>query len=339
MIPSIDSPNGLTVFIAGRQVTFAASSFKYDEAVAITNDDSLSTQEQTEALVKLEQESGTVAAIPVEQGFTQDDSGVYYNGRQLSGCLATKVQSMLEAGMTNFTALINFLDRLGQNPSKGAADELYDFLSYKELPITEDGFFLAYKGVRDDWWSSTGNTKTRVLQGKVDNAGRIYNGIGEVIEISRQDVDDDRRHGCSEGAHVGSLDYAKGFCSKLLVVKVDPKDVVSVPTDCNFQKLRTCKYEVVSEYEKELTAPVAIVKEDKVIEQTHRSGIAGRVSDYLDKKGASDDDDYVPVTVRQIQNAMSPEYPQAQVVLRILDDLGWDYDIDSESIGSTTVWV
>jgi hypothetical protein len=35
----------------------------------------------------------------------------------------------------------------------------------------------------------------------------------------------------------------------VLVVEIDPADVVSIPTDCNYQKLRTCKYKVVQEYQ------------------------------------------------------------------------------------------
>ena len=34
---------------------------------------------------------------------------------------------------------------------------------------------------------------------------------------------------------------------KLLVVKFDPCDAVSVPTDCDFQKLSVSKYEVVED--------------------------------------------------------------------------------------------
>lgn len=34
-----------------------------------------------------------------------------------------------------------------------------------------------------------------------------------------------------------------------MLVKIDPADVVSVPHDCECQKLRTCRYEVVSELE------------------------------------------------------------------------------------------
>ena len=34
-----------------------------------------------------------------------------------------------------------------------------------------------------------------------------------------------------------------------MVVEIDPADVVSVPNDCDCQKLRTAKYKVVGHYE------------------------------------------------------------------------------------------
>lgn len=33
-----------------------------------------------------------------------------------------------------------------------------------------------------------------------------------------------------------------------MVVEINPKDVVSVPNDCDCQKLRTCKYKVVDHF-------------------------------------------------------------------------------------------
>jgi hypothetical protein len=46
--------------------------------------------------------------------------------------------------------------------------------------------------------------------------------------------------------HAGSLSYATGFGPTHVIVKIDPADVVSIPTDCSCQKLRTCAYEVVA---------------------------------------------------------------------------------------------
>lgn len=68
--------------------------------------------------------------------------------------------------------------------------------------------------------------------------------------MNRGKVDDDRRKTCSYGFHVGRYNYAKDFRPNdghLMIVKVNPKDVVAVPLDHNDEKCRVCKYEVVGE--------------------------------------------------------------------------------------------
>ena len=76
--------------------------------------------------------------------------------------------------------------------------------------------------------------------------------------MPRNYVCDDANIGCSDGFHAGSLDYARhyGNGGHLMVVEIDPRDVVSVPLDCDQQKLRTCKYKVVSHFEKKLEEPM-----------------------------------------------------------------------------------
>jgi hypothetical protein len=109
---------------------------------------------------------------------------------------------------------------------------------------------LAYKGVTNDSYSITSG-KITLISGKTNSDGRIFNGVGETIEVPRNEVDDNRNNGCSQGLHVGSLEYAAEFAGpvgKVLIVEVCPSDVVSVPLDCSCQKLRTSKYKVVGEY-------------------------------------------------------------------------------------------
>jgi hypothetical protein len=70
--------------------------------------------------------------------------------------------------------------------------------------------------------------------------------------MRRNGVCDDANMGCSSGFHAGTYEYAKGYASgggHLMVVEINPADVVSVPHDCSCQKLRTSKYKVVSVYE------------------------------------------------------------------------------------------
>jgi hypothetical protein len=220
---------------------------------------------------------------------------------------------------------VNFWKNLLNNPSKTSIDELIDFLEYKELPITSDGCFLAYKGLRDDYFSVHGNTSTKVLQGTVDASGHIFNGIGEVIEVRRNQVCDNRDHHCSYGLHVGSLNYAQGFAGKLVVVKVNPADVVSVPNDCNCQKCRVCKYEVVADFKAEIKSSVTDEDGDGLAPDAmvERKEFVNKVDRYLSNKANNGIEE---VTIRQIQCSFSPEWPSKLEILDALQELGYYWE-------------
>jgi hypothetical protein len=134
--------------------------------------------------------------------------------------------------------LLNFFKNLMENPSKRAVDELYDFLEAGELPITEDGCFLAFKNVRSNYLD--------IHSGKFDNS------VGKVCEMPRNGVDEDKERTCSYGLHFCSIKYLPHFSDsdggKTMIVKINPKDVVAIPADYNNTKGRTCRYEVVAEY-------------------------------------------------------------------------------------------
>ena len=190
------------------------------------------------------------------------DEVVYYKGYRLHGVVVDKLLEMLRAGLQDSAPLVNFITRLQSNPSANSVNELYSFMSYKSLPNTPEGKILGYKGVGDDFYSNTGNADTIVVQGEVNERHQIFNGVGETIEVARRSVDDNKDHHCSYGLHIGSYDYANNWAGengKLLVVEFDPEDAVSVPTDCDFQKLRVCKYKVVADItdtRKEINKPV-----------------------------------------------------------------------------------
>lgn len=189
------------------------------------------------------------------EGVEVTKDGVLWNGKPLNSVLATRIMEFAMGGWPH-EPLCKFLVKLMKNPSKRAVDELYTFLEYQNLPITDNGNFLAYKGLTSDWYSVTSG-KATLLKGKDDGNGRIFNGVGEEIEIPRNEVDDDKEVGCSHGLHAGTLEYAKGFARGVLaIVEIDPTDVVSIPTDCSHQKLRTCRYKVVAEYDKPLDKPL-----------------------------------------------------------------------------------
>jgi len=175
---------------------------------------------------------------------------VYYGNYELKGFVIDKLLEFLRSGAKDAQPILNFIEKLMFNPSKNSVDQLYTFLSYKTLPLTETGNIIGYKGVDTDFYSKHGNKNTIVITGNVDANGRILNKIGETIEVARNSVDDNKDNHCSHGLHIGSYDYAKDWAGNnghLMMVEFNPSDAVSVPTDCNFQKLRVSKYKVIGE--------------------------------------------------------------------------------------------
>ena len=75
-----------------------------------------------------------------------------------------------------------------------------------------------------------------------------------------------------------------------MIVKIDPADVVSVPSDCNYEKLRTCRYEVVGEYQGELLKPLysSVFTDDYDDESEYENDAMD--SDYWDQFDDEDED-------------------------------------------------
>jgi hypothetical protein len=156
---------------------------------------------------------------------------VYYNGQELHNSLTRRMVAMMGEGL-GIDHLVKFLDKLKRNPSYRSVEQLFDFLEACNLPILPDGRFVAYKWVRSDY--------------RDVHSGTFDNSIGQVVEMERNAVNDNPEQTCSNGLHVCSEGYTK-FGERLMLVAVDPADVVSVPIDYNASKMRICKYEVFKE--------------------------------------------------------------------------------------------
>ena len=167
-------------------------------------------------------------------------SQLFYKGEVVSGLLGERIIKMANLGLS-VDSLIAFLGNLQDNPSSRAVEELYGFLESSKLPITDDGHFLAYKSVKQDYTDH--------------HSGKIDNSVGQVITMVRHKVDEDKDQTCSYGLHFAAHEYAEGFgCSgRMMVMKINPRDVVSIPSDYNNQKGRCCRYEVLEEVSRDDT--------------------------------------------------------------------------------------
>lgn len=187
---------------------------------------------------------------------------VYRNGLPVHNVVTDRIIQFQEQGLP-FEPMVKFLENLMSNPSSRAVTELYTFLENKNLPVTEDGCFLAYKSVQQDYLSITsGTTKAQVTTKEgvtYEATGKLPNVVGNILEVERNAVDDDASRTCSYGLHAGAIEYVEGFGGsnkKVVVVKINPRDVVSIPLDCDAQKLRTARYEVIADFKSAITEPL-----------------------------------------------------------------------------------
>jgi hypothetical protein len=204
----------------------------------------------------------------VSERVTVSGGHIFFDGEEVDSGLGNHILAELDEG-NDPSPFVNFLEKVMTNPNEHSRDQLFDWLSRHDFTITPNGNFLAYKGVRirtsgdlsDKNYSDlvkypyeSINTGRAIVDGKV-YSGAIPNGVGAVVEMPRGEVQHDPSVGCHTGLHAGTYDYASGFSQgKVLLVEINPRDVVSVPTDCNWQKIRTCRYTVKDISEAKITA-------------------------------------------------------------------------------------
>lgn len=143
----------------------------------------------------------------------------------------------------------NFKKRLDKNTSKSAQRNLLEFLSYHGACILEDGRFLAYKYLNSNFYDM--------------HTGKYDYSPGKTVTMPRNKVVEDPRIACAAGLHVGSWSYS-GSHSTVVVCVIDPVDVVSVPDDYSYQKMRCCRVTSIKRIHdpiKDTTLPVSYLNE------------------------------------------------------------------------------
>lgn len=222
--------SSVTMLNSGEVRTVGADHFNFSEIKKL-----LGSKSDKDFLRAFKLASITQQITGYNKNITVKDNRVYYNGEEIHNVVTTKILGFMKEGL-DVTPLINFLNRLMNNPSKNSVDQLYTFLEKANLPIDEEGYIYGYKAVRSNYMDK--------YSGKFDNRP------GQILSMERNKVADDPHNGCSYGFHFGSQKYVDSFASpgdKKVVVKVDPADVVSVPHDCDHGKCRVSAYEVVSD--------------------------------------------------------------------------------------------
>jgi hypothetical protein len=301
------SPDSVTVVLNGEIYVITSSEGAYTQLVeelkAPTHD-----LEAIEALV-----DKTKAVEKFSNGQVTVEGGVvFYQGQEINNSLTDKMLSMMDEGF-DITPWATFLENLEQNPSFRSRQCLFNFLEKFQAPFTEDGCFIAFKRVRNDFKD--------IYTGTMDNS------VGTVVKMDRRDVNEDPNATCSAGLHVAADSYLSHYASadrnKTIMLKVNPRDVVAVPHDYNHAKMRVCQYEVIADI---TPAQMDELKTKPVLTS----------SDYTEDDRDIEEGDMVTLVEYQAYLTVGESYEVLEVddyddTIRVLDDdgdPGW-YDINS----------
>ncbi len=203
--------------------------------------------------------------------FEVKNNDIYVNGNKVPNELSKKILRFIDEGLPH-EPLVKFSEKLLENPSYRAVNELFGFLSKNDHPITEDGNFIAYKRVNSDY--------TDMYTRTMDNSP------GKEVSMPRNQVNEDANQTCSFGLHVANWNYASNLYNAgngiLIEVEVNPADVVAVPVDYDNAKMRVCKYKVLKE--------VDVENSSEAIRYTSTSKISYENNQYYSDEEDSEND-------------------------------------------------
>lgn len=189
-------------------------------------------------------------AKKISEHLSYDHQGnVFYKDSQLpEGISSTMINALSSGSAQGVQALAAFIERVLVATTNTSRVALFSWIKERRLSLTEDGCFIAYKGVQRDEKNRlvSINRGPGYVNGQYYESANLDNSVGNVLSVDRSYVEAQPGVACGPGLHAGTWSYAKTFSrSDVLAVKIKPEDVVSVPTDSNQQKLRVCGYEVL----------------------------------------------------------------------------------------------
>jgi hypothetical protein len=237
-IPHLILPNSVVVTSPdGTPVSIDKSHYNYDEVVTLLTTSS-GTYDQIIDLMQPIREFRR--ALSTSNFYENADGLVCIDFDGYPFVLPTELQQevlRINRSNGNLSPLELFVTNLAANPDKDVHAQLYGFISVCGLTLTEDGHFLAYKKVRDDFYD--------IYSGTMDNSP------GKTLSMPRFAVEKNPDRTCSAGLHFAAWGYLRHYGAsdgtRIVIVKIDPADVISIPSDYNNMKGRACKYTVLKE--------------------------------------------------------------------------------------------
>jgi hypothetical protein len=234
----------LTVYRAGTAPLLASrdTHSNFDELVRLAKagDESVIDLFDTGLAIQRKFEDVVNGRVAIRNGL------VYFDDDAMDNSITKAILAFHEQG-ENFTPLVKFMENVMANPQVESREQFYRYVDAYHLPIDDDGNVILYKGVykNDDGAFYSTHAGHAFVNGVEYKNVRIPNRVGDVVTMPRSEVDFDPNSACSSGLHTGTHGYASSYGDTLMAIRVNPRDVVSVPHDVSSQKVRVCRYEVL----------------------------------------------------------------------------------------------
>lgn len=285
MYPHIKTQNALTIVIDGKNHSITSDHTMYEKVLDIVRNVT-PCPDTDEELVELMQPVKQFLRIlgTENEGFVLDNNVVkaIVDGHTfpLPNSLHKEILNVYNTS-SNLRPLHNFVQKLAKNPRKEVIDELWGFISSCGLSITEEGNFLAYKNVNNDFMDVY--------------TGTMSNKPGTLLSMPRWEVEHDPNKTCAPGLHFAAWGYLKSYAPgrKTVLVSISPEDVVSIPTDYNNMKGRACRYKILREVDQpEELKSMHVYKEDNELTDTSEADSTWIKWSKQDRKSGSEPENF-----------------------------------------------
>lgn len=169
------------------------------------------------------------------------DGQLFFKGYPVNNSLSKIILDLIEEGSVEAARPFElFLENAYQNPDPRAITDLFDWVVHTGLPISPDGHILGWKAVRDDYLSIHSGT----------SRPEFDHHVGNTLREDRSVCDASPDRTCSRGLHFAAASYLPSYASggsRIVALKINPRDVVAFPRDYGWAKGRASEYVVVGE--------------------------------------------------------------------------------------------
>ena len=245
-ITSDEEFNGATVILSdGSTHTIGNDNINYQTLVNGLLSGGLSDDQILELVSPFELVYRTLTRL--SERVSRKGNKLLFDGDVTDNSLTKHIIQIMNGGGSEeeWVAYVNFMEKLYTNPSAESREHLFHFIEAHGLLLTPDGDVVFYKSTLSDGTSTYAGYG--VVDGQEFENDHLPNHVGAIVELPRSMVDGDRSVACSVGLHVCAYSYAKTYSQRMWTVIVNPRDIVSVPSDHNNAKVRVSRYVVAEE--------------------------------------------------------------------------------------------